>query len=378
MSPGKRIGGVILGCGIGFVLVAASVGLLSWNEYRTIHRSRGLAEANRDATSLPAQQPADPRLKGKLVHLTGTTQTEDALQDPVFGVRKNAVHLRRRVEMYQWNEDEETNREGHTTYSYDLRWMEGRIASEEFHDSVSHENPTLDFRSEKWSAGVTRLGAFQLNRRLQEKMDRWQDEAVTEVLLREILQEKFESNCAFEDNTLFWNQKRKPIPSDPVLGDLRIRFDFVPDGDVSVLAALQGETFAEYRTSNGEPLEDLYSEVLTLNEFIGKLRTANTLFAFALRIGGCVFCCAGIGLVLGPIRAVFGWVPLLGDIAGGLVALVAVTSGLILSLLTIAIAWLAVRPLLAGALLVLVGLLSFVLWKLWKSVRSEPPVIATS
>ncbi|MEM8734315.1 MAG: TMEM43 family protein, partial [Planctomycetota bacterium] len=283
--------------------------------------------------------------------------------------------FRRRVEMYQWDEDKDTNREGHTSYDYELRWMEGRNESEDFHDSVSHKNPPLDHLPEQWTAEETRLGAFRLSPALQSKMDDWQIAEVSETFFQEVLADKYAQCCAFEDNTLYWNESQQPDPSQPVLGDHRIQFEYFSDGNVSVLAALQGQSFAEYRTSNGEPLEDLYSQLLTLEEFVAKLRTENTIFAFALRFGGWALCCVGIGLILGPIRAVFGWIPLLGEIAGGLVAVVAITTGLILSLLTIAIAWLAVRPLLAGVLLFLVGLLIFVLWKIWKSVRSEPPVI---
>ena len=50
-------------------LVPGSVALLSWNEYRTIHRTKGLNEGAELVETVADPDTALPDLSGKLVHV---------------------------------------------------------------------------------------------------------------------------------------------------------------------------------------------------------------------------------------------------------------------------------------------------------------------
>ena len=78
--------------------------LISWNEYRTIHRTRGLLEAEQVVEEVQDAMEIVPEQNGKLVHLTGQATTQETLKDKDFAVSRLALRLNRQVEMYQWVE----------------------------------------------------------------------------------------------------------------------------------------------------------------------------------------------------------------------------------------------------------------------------------
>lgn len=103
----SRIGGAIKGIIFGFILFIIAFPLLFWNEGRAVKTYKSLKEGSGAVISVLADQ-VDPNNEGKLVHLSGRASTEETLTDPVFGVSENALRLRRKVEMYQWQEHSES------------------------------------------------------------------------------------------------------------------------------------------------------------------------------------------------------------------------------------------------------------------------------
>ena len=132
----------------GFLLIFWSVYLLWWNEWRTIDVTQWLNQWQK-ITVEGATSPVDSNLEWKLVYINGKASTNEVLKDDSFLIKQNAIKLHRVVEMYQWEEREETQRHDNiwwsetvtTTYTYHKTWDDEKINSSHFKES-GHNNPT--------------------------------------------------------------------------------------------------------------------------------------------------------------------------------------------------------------------------------------------
>ncbi len=100
-----RLGGAIKGVLIGIVLFVISFPILWWNEGRAVKTAKGLTEAGGSVVSVTADK-LDAANDKKLVHMTALATTDETLQNSEFDVSVPAVRLRRKVEMYQWQQRE--------------------------------------------------------------------------------------------------------------------------------------------------------------------------------------------------------------------------------------------------------------------------------
>jgi hypothetical protein len=147
-SWGSRLGDSLKGIGVGLLLICVGVVALWWNEGRAVDRARALEEGAGQVISIDAGR-IDQTYEGKLIHLSGHAITEESLSDPDFGVRAQAIKLRRVVMMYQWKEHSHSETkeklgggsETVTTYTYDKGWDSSVIQSSGFKKPTGHQNP---------------------------------------------------------------------------------------------------------------------------------------------------------------------------------------------------------------------------------------------
>ena len=139
---GTRIGNSFRGIISGFLLFCAATALLWWNEGRAVKTDKMLNDAEKACVEMENPNKKDATLDGELVCATAVATTEDSLVDTQFGIGAKAISLQRRVEYYQWTEEQHSESEDKlggkevttTTYTYHKEWVSSPVESSEFKD----------------------------------------------------------------------------------------------------------------------------------------------------------------------------------------------------------------------------------------------------
>lgn len=364
----------------GFILVLAAGTLHAWNEYRTVHRSRGLAEARRIIQTIPDALEVAEELEGKLVFLSGRADTHETLQDDRFFVSQNGIHLARRVSMYQWVEHKETRsnsqNQQQAVYSYRSEWASQPVDSDQFAEPEGHRNPPMSVHGQEWTAKLVSVGHYELIAELKEMMQDWQPISLNAQAILENVPQHERANYLVQQQELFFGNKR-PDPNNPRIGDTRVRFEYVPSEVVSVAARLSGHVLNEYKTSNGEGILKLVVGQLDAQSMMARLDTENSIFAWVLRIFGTLICVFGCALSIKPLTTLVNLVPIVGQITSGILVLVAILSGLLVSATVIGASWILVRPLLGLSIFLLAGLMFVLIARIRRAnVNRLPPIIS--
>lgn len=378
----SRIGKAFKGILFGLILVAIAFVLIFWNEGRTVKRYKTLKEGGGAVVSLAADQTDHASKDGQLVHITGRAETGQVLTDSDFGVTAQALKLKRRVEMYQWQESSKSEEkkklgggtETTTTYSYDKSWSSSLSNSDSFKHPEGHNNPgTMVYSSREFIADTVTLGNFTLSTSLKGMINNYTELAPAEAALPANLQGNgqgnVQRNVQRQGNGFYMGNN----PNVPEIGDLRVHFSEVRPTDVSIIAALSGNSFLPYQTKAGGAIELLQLGTVTADAMIAKAQQGNKIFAWVLRGGGFFLMFIGLRLILAPLSVFADVVPLLGRIAGAGTGLIAGLLAAVMSVSTMAIAWLVYRPLIGGILLAIaVGIIVLVIMKLKNA--TPPPI----
>lgn len=155
--------------------------------------------------------------------VSGIPQVAEPVEDPDFGVRADALGLRREVQMWQWQRDGE---------GFNGTWSAEPIDASDF--PSDHANPgEPSYGSARWFAGQARLGGRRLAPELLASLSGWEPLPATQAAaalppnLAAVFQPDGEWLSSSAD------------PGQPHIGDLRIRWQRLPNGPV------HGELVAE-------------------------------------------------------------------------------------------------------------------------------------
>ena len=388
-SYGKRLKDSIGGIGAGFVMLIAGTILLFWNEGRTVKTTRMLKEAQGICIDVPDVSSVNPENEGKLIHATAIAKTDDVLEESFFGINANALKLIRDVEYYQVVEHSKTEtkdkvgggQETTTTYTYSAEWVSSPINSADFHDPSERDAnwAFLQLDDETQQAQNVAFGGYRLPAELvAQKNDKVNHPVELDAEYAEYLNEQLAKQVNergdflhVNGNTIYCGQN----PNSPYVGDVRISFYRVDNGEASIIARITGDTFEKFTAKNGYTLEVLSAGNHSMEEMFQSEHASNKTMAWILRLLGFLLVLGGLRNIFKILETLFKVLPFLANIVGLGLNLATFVIALVWSLLIIAIAWVWYRPVLGILLLVCAGAL---IWYFGKKGKEKKAAAAAA
>ena len=356
----KKKGGLFAGVFFGLILVIVGTVLLWWNEGNNVRNIKTTDEIEKTVVEIASKSDCK-EYEDKLVATGGKFTVKDKeLTDSTFNVSVHTAALSRIVEIYQWEEESETDDDGNTTYSYKKVWHEGLIDSSDFHRS-GHDNPTsAAYKSEDTFAEEVILGNFHLSSTQIEKMSTNKElvpyEEMTIPEGYEIVGE-FVTDAADLEN--------------PQIGDVRIKWMYNNWKEVSLIAQVKGTTFVSWTSEVGKKVNYVTGGNHTAAEMIQDMRTQDKIMKWLLRLAGFLAIFIGYMSFISPLTKLVGNIPFLGNVVNFMFFLTIFLLSLAQSLLVIIIAWFRFRPLLSIGLLAIVAVIGVLLFFLKKKPAQQ-------
>lgn len=353
---GSRLKSSFSGVLIGIILIIAAIYLLWYNEGRSIDRKQTLEQAGKEVISLTAWDIGSEH-EGKLIHVSWLAQGDMILEDEKFWVTSEGIKLKRKVEMYQWQETSQTESKDNiwwsetttTTYSYNTTWSEQAINSASFEQSQWHQNPTTwQVRSDDMVQKNVSIENLRLSQDFVSQINAYEDISLDNT---ESLKVSSWTWVFVSQTQIYYGNN----PESPEVGDLRVSFLEVPEMEVSVMWEYNNDTLALYTLPKGS-IALLDYGFHTAETMLDMQQKSNATLTWILRGVWILLLFIACNMILGPIVTLAKVLPFLSSIIGFWTGFISLIFALTVWPLVIALAWLYVRPILSISILVLVVL----------------------
>lgn len=346
----SRIKSAFGGIFFGFLLIIAGIVVLFWNEGRTVKNKRALNEGEKAVISVYAASVSAAN-EGKLVHFSGVATTNDSLADEEFGIALVAIKLERKVEMYQWEEKEESvtkkklggSEETTTKYTYNKTWSTSLNKSDEFKKPEKHENPAdFPYSSSTMYASNVMVGGYQLPEGLVHSVPGSENMPVTK-LGADI------KDASLSNSVIYVG---KGTPASPQIGDVKITYSIIkPQQQVSIVGLQKGNSVEPYIAKNGKTVFMLQGGNIVADQMFKSEKASNSRMGWILRLVGFMMISIGFGSIFKILSVIADVVPFIGNIVGFGTSLISGILAFAISIVVIAIAWIYYRPVIGISLL---------------------------
>lgn len=294
---------IVLGWVLGVLCVSAGAAAVAGYELYWARVLKPECEGLATAVSV-SPDALDPRNDGKLVHVVARLAGTEKLTDPDCGVAVDALKLRRRVWMRQWEQGSlrsksklsRTDEQGKTTwktssetYDYTEVWSETLIDSHAFHNA-GHDNPTVQkIAGRTASAATISLGVFALSPELLDQIDNFQTVPATDANLA-ALAEPLRAEAKLADGEIYLGDN----PRKPAIGDVKVRLEMAPAATVSVIARQTGRTLSPYPVGSGGTIARLRVGTRSVQDLTAEFAKANSQERLTVWAVGGLACLMGL------------------------------------------------------------------------------------
>ena len=323
----------MVGALIGILFFFGSFVLLYWNEGRA-----DLSLLATKAIAIPADEAPPVAASGKLVSISGLFTTPEKISDGLYLQKSPYLALKREVEMFAWEESEETetgkNPGGSTTttttYRYKKNWTAYPKNSDNFKESAGHVNPAMPLTSQEFRATKGLVGKYGFELKTVE----------LPPLTRMILTAE---RVRLRDNTVIANEgylfRGQGSYAEPMVGDIRVRYEVLEPGFTGTLfGKLANTQVTAYRDEEGELLFHLFD--VDRDSAIVQLHQDYVFETWLFRGLGFVAMWLGLGLFIEPLFTLFDIVPMVGTVTRAIASVISFGMALLLSLVTVLVSML--------------------------------------
>lgn len=407
-SYGSRVGNSFKAILWGIILVWISIRLLWWNENNYVEQKAALKEWASIVQEATSNQ-IDSTLEWSEIHVSWeTASTAETLKDTTFWVTTDNLKLKRTVEMYQWYEDE--HEECHdnywwsedctTTYTYDTKWSDDHISSDNFYSRNGHENPSSwEYESNERIKEPITLWAYTLSPVFVNQLTDYKTINLSEQDI--IIPEKYKSisnqnttsNETVEDNNnnyLYGETNNIAVsnekfhingdqiyiwldPSKPNVWDLKISFSSLRPYTVSIVWKQMGNELTSYKVSNWRNINLLSQGNVNAEDMFLQAQKENKMMTWIIRLIWLLLMYCGFAAMFKFIETLAKVLPFLANIIWVWTGIIALWLTVIVGFITIGIAWLAARPIVWICCLIVAVWGIFLLKKAKKSKNDNLP-----
>lgn len=342
---------------IGVFGLIAGILVIVWNEARAVETTKSLEEAILSVTAVSPDYPIDKDHIGKLVYLTGIITVQEPLTEVDYGVSVLAVKLKRRVQMYQWIEEEtqNLNSDGNVidnSYYYFMEWRDKLIDSTSFSTSAGHWNPKeFPIKSQTQINENVKVGNYVLGLDLKEKFGDYIEITSDERPERKDI--KLHAGLYYHSHDV-WN---------PEIGDIRIQFSYAGQhGQIVTLVAMLDDTntLVPFKSKHGLNISILRLGFFSLEEVFVLEHAQNKFVTWLYRGGGWALLYLGCICLTNILRSLIIRSRFLRDLLPTGHSSLKMTVSMSMSLFVTALAWMWYRPMLGVFLIIVtVSLLFF-------------------
>ncbi|KAJ2946442.1 hypothetical protein O0L34_g12485 [Tuta absoluta] len=235
---------------LSLILFTGVTYFLLWAESQTIQSNLMLEELINAARTIDVHSEDDPaRYEGQVVHVVGPLRVMEPISEPDYNIQVQAVKLRKRVQMYQWIEEEseqetflsEPAEESRKTYWYHKDWRDYVVDSNLFYIRPGHHNPTsMPMFSETHVAENVKIGWLHLGldvkRKVNDYYEIWSDSRPERNDI------KLHSGFYYHGDSALENQ----------IGDLRVHFSYAgrEDDIYTAVGVVESGILQAYSPSN--------------------------------------------------------------------------------------------------------------------------------
>ena len=338
----KKSGGLL----VGIILIIIGSIFLVKNEGNNVKNIKIVDEIKKNAIAVTSDT-IDQANDGKLVATSGTIVVEDeSVIDYAFNIAYKTPILKRNVEVYEWEEEKNTDDDNNTTYTYNKVWSSEINDSSKFNDGT-YSNPTFkSLDDEIYIANNVRVGLFYLSVSQKQSLSASKTLNLSNQTI-EMYGYKIVDNYITNSEDF----------SNPQIGDIRIYYTYNDYSNASVLAKQISNTFDNYVSNSGKVINRVFEGNLTLNEMISRIQDENNIMKWIARVVGAFIIITGYLSLLSGLKKLSEVIPFIGKIVSKVLSLIGTLIGIIQSLIIIVISWFAYRPILSIVLLIIIAVL---------------------